>query len=133
MPELSDPIMLPLVMLLGGALACLGLGALMARVALAAKLSGAVAAQAAAEARAADREARLLPLEAEARELRQTLLEVERDAARLDGALETERRAHAARLEELRAAEARLSKQFQSLAVDALGENSRRFLHLVSE
>ncbi|MEL6575537.1 MAG: DNA recombination protein RmuC, partial [Pseudomonadota bacterium] len=70
---------------------------------------------------------------AEARELRQTLLEVERDAARLDGALETERRAHAARLEELRAAEARLSKQFQSLAVDALGENSRRFLHLVSE
>ncbi|MEL6766454.1 MAG: DNA recombination protein RmuC [Pseudomonadota bacterium] len=133
MPGLSDPITLPAAMLAGGALALLALGALSARLALAATLSGAMAARAAAEARAADRDARLQPLEAEARELRQTLLEVERDAARLDGALETERAAHAARVEELRAVEARLSKHFQSLAVDALGENSRRFLGLVSE
>ncbi|MEM6944165.1 MAG: DNA recombination protein RmuC, partial [Pseudomonadota bacterium] len=86
-----------------------------------------------AEARAADRAARLAPLEAEAAELRRTLIAVERDAARLDGALETERAAHAARLEELRAAETRLSRHFQGLAGEVLGENSRRFLALVSE
>ncbi|MEO1721664.1 MAG: DNA recombination protein RmuC [Pseudomonadota bacterium] len=133
MPDLSEPFAVSPALLLMAAIALPLLGMLIARAFLAARLSAAAAARVAAEARADDRDARLAVLEAEARELRQTLLEVERDAARLDGALETERQAHAARLEELRAAEARLSKQFQSLAVDALGENSRRFLGLVSE
>ncbi|MEM7499738.1 MAG: DNA recombination protein RmuC [Pseudomonadota bacterium] len=140
MALLTDPVLLAPVTLLAGGLAVFAAGAVMARASMSRGLGEDAAARAVAEARAvlaeeraADRQARLAPLEAEARELRQTLIEVERDAARLDGALETERRAHAARLEELRTAEARLSKQFQSLATDALGENSRRFLGLVSE
>jgi len=47
--------------------------------------------------------------------------------------LETERGQHAARLEELRKAEERISTQFRSLAQEALGSNSKRFLELVSE
>lgn len=86
-----------------------------------------------AEERAAERAARLAPLEEEARSLRTDLLRVERDAARLDGELETERRAHAARLDEIERAEARLAQRFEGLAGTALGHNAERFLALVSE
>lgn len=76
---------------------------------------------------------RLGAAEAEADRLRGRL-EAEIEArASLSSRLEAERRAHAARVEELQRLEGEVDKKFAALANDALGANAERFLALVSE
>ncbi|MEM6972232.1 MAG: DNA recombination protein RmuC [Pseudomonadota bacterium] len=55
------------------------------------------------------------------------------ESASLEGTLEAERRAHAAQLEDMALAEARMSDRFEALAARSLGSNAARFLDMVSE
>ena len=82
-----------------------------------------------AEARAG----RLDAAEAEIRALRERLSEAAEARAELKSALETERRQHGARVEELRRMEGEVEQKFAALAADALGKNAESFLGLVSE
>ncbi|MEO1688203.1 MAG: hypothetical protein AAFU61_09875, partial [Pseudomonadota bacterium] len=93
-------------------------------------------ARAALDREAADlgaRAERLGAAEAEADRLRARLeAEIEARAA-LDAQLTAERRAHAARVEELQRLEGEVEQKFSALAQDALGRNAERFLTLVTE
>ena len=79
------------------------------------------------------RAGRLDAAEAEIRALRERLSEAAEARAELKSALETERRQHGARLEELRRMEGEVEQKFAALAADALGRNAESFLGLVSE
>ena len=112
------------------AVAALGLRPLARRAARAqADAAEARRALAAAEARAE----RLAAAEAEAAVLRNRLGDAAEARADLTAELEGERAAHAARLDELRRAEAAAERKFAALAQEALGRNAESFLNLVSE
>jgi len=132
--------MTPTLMQLLGALGLLVLGTVLGWAALArpaqrrageaeAALASAREALAGAEARAE----RVETLETQARERQEQLAAAQAEVASLKGALEAERRQHAARLEELAKAEERVATQFKSIASEVLGSNAQRFLELVSE
>lgn len=81
----------------------------------------------------AARTERLATLEAEAEALRARLDRAEQQRAGLEAELRAERRAHAARVEELQRMEERLNRSFGELASGALDRNARAFLALVTE
>ncbi len=82
---------------------------------------------------ARSRAERLLAAEDEIAGLRERLSEGAEERAELRSALETERRQHGARVEELRRMEGEVERKFAALAQDALGKNAERFLGLVTE
>lgn len=82
-----------------------------------------------AEARAE----RAAAAEGEVRALRERLSDEVEARAELRSALETERRQHAARIEELRRMEGEVQAKFAALAAEALGRNAENFLGLVTE
>jgi len=96
-----------------------------------------------ARAEAADLNARCLQaegraervpgLEEEVRGLTARLTEETRRAEGLNGQLEAERKAHAARIEELRGMGEEIERKFAGLAQQALKGNAENFLNLVSE
>lgn len=96
---------------------------------------GADAASAAARAEGAARQADELRRQLAARDsamadLHQELARAREDAARLDAALQAERRAAAEKLVVLREAETRLREAFSSLSSEALRQNNQSFLEL---
>ena len=79
------------------------------------------------------RAGRLEDAEDELRDLRHELTKSVESRARLRSELETERREHDARVDELRRLEGEVEKKFAALASQALGRNAESFLGLVSE
>jgi DNA recombination protein RmuC len=77
--------------------------------------------------------ARLPGLDAQVSELTARLTEESRRAESLAGQLEAERRAHAARIDELRRMGEEIERKFGALAQQALKGNAESFLNLVSE
>ena len=65
--------------------------------------------------------------------LEKTLETTRQDLAKAQTSLETERKSHAARVEELEKMGAAVEEKFKALASDVLGKNSKNFLDLVSE
>ena len=76
---------------------------------------------------------RVPALERENKELQEKLQEAEKKNAALGAALQTHRKSHEARVQELTQMAAALEKRFAGLASEALGKNSESFLKLVSE
>ena len=90
----------------------------------------ALAVEKAAVATSADR---VPQLEQTIAELRDQLVAANTQAAETQASLETERKSHAARVEELEKMGAEIERKFAVLASEALGKNSESFLKLMSE
>lgn len=80
-----------------------------------------------------DLKERLALAQEELQGLRERSARLEAEKKELFGALEAERRAHAARLEELERMGREMEEKFSALATEVLGRNSETFLKLVSE
>ena len=91
------------------------------------------AARLAENARLAVAAERVPALERENKELRERLQEAEKKNAANRAMLDTLRKSHEARVQELTQMGAALEKRFVGLASEALGKNSESFLKLVSE
>ncbi|MEM9784237.1 MAG: DNA recombination protein RmuC, partial [Pseudomonadota bacterium] len=115
-----------------GVLACWLLSTRPARMAATAATVDRIAAERALAA-AEVRGERAILMADEIDRLRTALADAHAELAGLEGTLEAERRAHAARLEDIARAEARLSDRFEALAGETLGSNAARFLDMVSE
>ncbi|WP_397542591.1 DNA recombination protein RmuC [Roseovarius salis] len=76
---------------------------------------------------------RLPEIEQELRTANEALQEKRIENSQLEGQLETLRKSHEARLEEIRVMKRELEEKFSNLASGALKSNSERFLELVSE
>lgn len=85
------------------------------------------------ERRAGEAEDARRRCEEEARGLREEVRRLDAEKREVEGTLEAERRAHAARIEELRETGRQLEEKFAALADEVLGRNSAKFLELVSE
>ncbi len=83
-----------------------------------------------ARARATTAEKRCLAAEQDARSDRDAREAEARERAAVAATLDTERRSHQARIDEI---EGKINEKFAALAADALGKNSETFLRLVSE
>lgn len=127
-------------LLIGVAMACAGAGAFVTYFAFAAPARKALERvrsereELAVEKAASDATARrVLPLEKEVGDLRQTLETTRQNLVEAQTSLTSERKSHAARVEELEKMGAEIEKNFKALAADVLGKNSESFLKLVSE
>ena len=88
----------------------------------------------AVEKAASDATAQRVPLlEKKVDALEKTLETTRQDLAKAQTSLETERKSHAARVEELEKMGAAVEEKFKALAGDVLGKNSESFLKLANE